>query len=142
MTGSNDLLSQLNRLFIGMADQEIRSGKEFFYDGGKLHADEVSDLLLPSVLCIAQELSDRLGLGTFGYQFALGEKKPIGFPLTMAFTPNGKRFLEIAPFVAEVFQGEVMDCRNDPARVFECAAKTLDPSFSLDGDTNYSALES
>jgi DNA recombination-dependent growth factor C len=41
----DDLTSQLKRLFIGMADQEIRTGKDFLYDGGKLHADEVADLI-------------------------------------------------------------------------------------------------
>jgi hypothetical protein len=138
---NDDLLNQLKRLFIGMTDQEIRSGNEFLYDGGSLHADEVCDLLLPSVLCIAQDLSDRLGLGSFGYEFTLGPSEPTGFPLTMACGPSGKLFLEIAPFVAEVFKGEVMDCRTDPARLFECAAKLIDPAFSLDRDTNYSTLE-
>lgn len=138
---NDDVLRQLKRLLIGMADQEIRSGKVFRYDGGKLHADEVADLMLPSVLCIAQELSDRLGLGAFGYQFILGTQDSTGFPLRMECVVPGKRFLEMAPFVAEVFSGEVLDCCGDMARLFESAAKLIEPEFSLERNaTNYHEL--
>ena len=139
----DDLTAQLKRLFIGLADQEIRAGKDFLYDGGKLHADEVADLMLPSVVCIAQDLSDRLGMGSFGYRFTLGASEPGGFPLVMERVvgdKSDKRFFEIAPFVMEVFEGEVIDCRLDLARLFESAARLLQADFSLDRDTNYGAL--
>lgn len=136
----DDLTSQLKRLFIGMADQEIRAGKDFLYDGGKLHADEVADLMLPSVVCIAQDLSDRLGLGAFGYRFTLGASVPVGFPVSMERVADDKRFFEVAPFVVEVFEGEVMDCRLDLARLFESAARLVQADFSLDRDTNYGEL--
>lgn len=140
----HDVTGQLKRLFIGLADQEIRQGKDFLYDGGRLHADEVADLMLPSVVCIAQELSNRLGLGGFGYRFALGANTSHGFPLSMDWMPDdtaAKRFFEIAPFVVEVFEGEVIDCRLDLARLFESAVRLLQPDFSLDRDTtNYGEL--
>lgn len=136
----DELTRPLLRLLIGMADQEIRAGKEFRYDGGRLHADEVGALMLPSVLCIAQDLSDRLGLGSFGYQFALRENGQGGFPLAMEFVSGDKRFFEVSPFVAEVFEGEVLDCCSDLARLFESAARLIDPEFALDRDSNYGEL--
>ena len=138
------LTSQLKRLVIGMADQEILAGKDFFYDGGKLHADEVADLMLPSVVCIAQDLSDRLDLGSFGYRFNLGASDSTAFPLSMELVADGsvatKRFFEVAPFVVEVFEGEVVDCRLDLARLFESAARLVQEDFSLDRHTNYAEL--
>jgi hypothetical protein len=138
------LTRQLKRLVIGMADQEILAGRDFFYDGGRLHADEVADLMLPSVVCIAQDLSDRLELGSFGYRFKLGASDSAAFPLTMEFVADGsvdaKRFFEVAPFVVEVFEGEVVDCRLDLARLFESAARLVREDFSLDRHTNYAEL--
>jgi len=136
----DDLTNQLKRLLIGMADQEIRAGKDFFYDGGKLYPDEVADLMLPSVACIAQDLSDRLGFGVFGYRFTFSASVPVGFPLLMERVTDDKRFFEVAPFVVEVFDGEVMDCHHDLARLFESAARLLHADFSLDRDTNYGEL--
>ena len=40
----------------------------------------------------------------------------------------------------EVFEGEVMDCRRDLARLFESAARLVQADFSLDRDTNYGEL--
>ena len=139
------LINSLKRLLIGMSDQAIRAGNPFTYDGGVLHADEVADLTLPSVVCIAQELSDRLGLDGFGYRFALVGSNAAGFPLTMErviedAAAGRKRFFEIAPFVVEVFEGEVMDCRHDLAKLFESAARIVRADFSLTRDTNYGQL--
>jgi hypothetical protein len=137
----DDLMGQLKRLLTGLVDQEIRAGNEFMYDGAELHADEVADLMLPSVVCISQGLSERVGIGAFGYRFSLGEAGNGAFPLVMEQVGEPKLFLEVAPFVAEVFEGEVMDCRLDLARLFEAAAKSLHPNFDLDRDSNYGDLD-
>ena len=137
----NVLSRQLKRLLIGMADQKILSGHEFLYDGGKLDSNEVGDLAFPSVLCIAQDLSERLGLESFGYRFSLNAEESVGFPLTMTCISNDKYFFEIAPFVVEVFYGEVMDCSADLAKLFESAARLIDHNFSLVLNTNYSEFD-
>jgi hypothetical protein len=110
-----DLIGPLRRLCEGLADREIRSGTRFLYDGSPLHADEVSDLLLPSLLCTSLDL-----------------------PIVMQPTSQPKLFLEIAPFVVEVFDGKLMDCRADLLRLFEAAAQVIRPDFSLERDTRFS----
>lgn len=128
--------SQIRRLVTGLADQEIKAGRSFLYDGGTLHADDVAVIGTPSILCIAQNLSERLGTGDFGYRFQIGEVNPV-FPLHAIRERPGARFFEVAPFVTEVFEGEVLDCRNDLARLFEVAAKLVRPDFNLESNTNY-----
>lgn len=137
----DDLTDQITRLVTGLVDLEILTGKEFVYDGAALHADEVADLMLPSVMCIAQDVAGRLGMGDFGYTFAIGAPESVGFPLVMAQRAQApKRFLEVAPFVAEVFDGKVMDCRDDLAKLFESAARVVRADFCLHKDTNYGDL--
>lgn len=131
---------ELKTLLVGLSDQEIRAGQKFLYAGASLYADEVADLLLPSVVCIAQDLAIRLGMDGFGYAFAVGSMKP-GLPLRGERAPQASAmFMEVAPFVAEVFKGEVMDCRHDIVKVYEAAVRTFQPGFSLERDTNYNAL--
>lgn len=130
------LEDQLRRLVLGLADQAIRRGDKFFYDGGALHADDVADIGLPSILCIAQDVSSRAGMGGFGYQFKMDQPNPV-FPLHASLAGNAPRFFEVAPFVSEVFHGEVMDCRQDLAVLFETAAQLLRPGFSLAANTNH-----
>lgn len=137
-----DLTAQIMRLVTGLADQEISTGTEFIYDGAALYADEVADLMLPSVMCIAQEVSGRLGMGDFGYRFVLSVPDTIGFPLVMEHVAESKRFFEVAPFVAEVFECEVMDCRDDLAKLFESAARVINAGFCLHKHTNYGDLGS
>lgn len=128
----------LRRLVTGLADQEIRAGRGFTYDGGVMHADDVAEVALPSILCIAQDLAQRLGVGDFGYRFEMREPNPV-FPLHALLERPPSRFFEVAPFVTEVFDGEVMDCRHDLALLFEAAAKLLRPGFNLDTHTSYTA---
>ena len=130
------LEDQLRRLVLGLADQAIRRGEKFFYDGGELHADDVADIGLPSILCIAQDVSSRAGLGGFGYQFKMDQPNPV-FPLHAVQVGERARFFDVAPFVSEVFHGEVMDCRQDLAVLFEAAAQLLLPGFSLVANTNH-----
>lgn len=130
--------SQMRRLVTGLADQEIKAGREFVYDGGALHADDVAEIGMPSILCIAQDLSKRLGTGDFGYRFQMGEVNPV-FPLHAIRERPTARFFEVAPFVTEVFEGEVLDCRHDLARLFEVAAKLVRPEFNLESNTNHRA---
>lgn len=133
---NEDLESQLRRLVTGLADQEIKAGRSFAYDGGVMHADDVAEVALPSILCIAQDLSRRLGVGDFGYRFEMREPNPV-FPLHAIPGRPSPRFFEVAPFITEVFDGEVMDCCQDLALLFEAAAKLLHPEFNLYTHTNY-----
>lgn len=122
---------QIRILITGLADQAIANGQGFKYDGGRLLAEDVAAFAAPSVLCLAQDLSERLGLGGFGMSFALErEPNPI-FPLRVDYPSEGIEFYRVAPFVAEVFDGEVLDCRQDLTRLFVSAAKILDPKFDL-----------
>lgn len=136
----DDLAAQLQRLLTGLADQETLAGAQFLYDGATLYPDEVADLLLPSVLCLAQDLSRRLGMGTWGYAFALGAPEAVGFPLLVRAPARGPLFLEVAPFATQVFTVQLMACRDDVARLFEAAARLVRPEFSLVGDTNHGRL--
>ena len=135
---TDDFESKLRRLVTGLADQEIKAGRGFAYDGGVMYADDVVEVALPSILCIAQDLSRRLGVEYFGYRFEMGEPNPI-FPLHAILERPAPRFFEVAPFITEVFDGEVMGCRQDLALLFEAAAKLLRPEFNLDTHTNYAA---
>jgi hypothetical protein len=134
----DNLTHQLIRLLTGLAEREIQAGKEFTYQDGKLYADEVADLMLPSVMCIAQDLSERLGVGTFGFQFTLNMAERNALPLTMTSDGNSvaRHFAEVSPFVVEVFDGELMDCRTDLSRLLETAARLVQPDFSL-GKLNF-----
>nr|WP_228857614.1 hypothetical protein [Pseudomonas syringae]QOQ33453.1 hypothetical protein [Pseudomonas syringae pv. actinidiae] len=131
------LEEQLRRLVLGLTDQAIVRGDEFRYDGGVLHADDVADIALPSILCLAQDLSVRSGVGSFGYQFRMDEPNPV-FPLHAVFVEGQVNFSTMAPFVSEIFHGEVMDCRQDLAVLFETAAQLVRPGFDLAANTNYS----
>lgn len=131
------LEEQLRRLVLGLTDQAIVRGDEFRYDGGLLHADDVADIALPSILCLAQDLSVRYGVGSFGYEFKMDEPNPV-FPLHAVSVDGDVNFSKVAPFISEVFHGEVMDCRQDLAVLFETAAQLVRPGFNLSANTNYS----
>lgn len=130
----------LKRLLIGLTDQEILKGNQFFYDGGALYADEVGSLMLPSVLCIAQDVASRVGMGSLGFGFELTAGGSSG-DLPLAMRQQGEvAFVKVAAFVVEVFDNEMMECRNDMARLFETAAKLIDPSYDLASRSNHSEL--
>lgn len=131
----------LRRLVCGMADQDIRDDKPFFYDGGKLLPEDVVTLGLPSMLCLADRMSERLGMGSLGYRFALDEATG-GLPLkaTRDETLVTRPFATVAPFVYDVFVSDVRECRLDLARLFERAARVIDPEFRLATDTAYSPV--
>lgn len=124
----------LRRLVCGMADQDIKNDKPFFYDGGALLAEDVAALGMPSILCLADRLSVNLGLGTLGYRFALDGGDDDGFPLQAERLSTGARppFATVAPVLYEVFMSDVRDCRLDLARLFERAACVIDPAFRLE----------
>ena len=129
-----DLQVQLKRLVTGLATVEVDKGNEFYYQGSKLYPDEVADLMLPSIVCIAQDVSARIGLGDFGYRFDIGSGSPTSFPLMMTRVDDKKRFFEIAPFVVEVFDAEVVECRHDLVKLFESAARLVQPEPRPEGD--------
>lgn len=129
----------LRRLVCGPADQDIKEDKPFFYDGGRLLAEDVATLGMPSILCLADRMSVQLGLGSLGYRFALGEDTG-GFPLKAARDGSlaSRPFATVAPFLYDVFVSDVRECRLDMARLFERAARVMDPEFRLAADTAYS----
>jgi len=137
---NEDFESQLRRLVTGLADQEIKAGRGFAYDGGVMYAEDMTEVALPSILCIAQNLSRRLGALNFGYRFEMREPNPV-FPLHAIPERPSPRFFEVAPFITEVFDGEVMDCRQDLRLLFEVAAKLLRPEFNIDTHTNYTGQD-
>ncbi len=120
------------RLVCGLADQDIKGDKPFFYDGGRLLAEDVATLGMPSILCLADRMSVNLGLGSLGYHFVLGEAGG-GFPLqAVRDTASAPRpFSTVAPFLYDVFVSDVRECRLDLARLFERAAHVIDPEFRL-----------
>lgn len=129
----------LCRLVCGLADQDIRADKPFFYDGGRLLAEDVITLGMPSILCLADRLSASLGLGSLGYRFVLGAQT-CGFPL--AAERDGDRtvrpFATVAPLLYDVYVNDVRECRADLAQLFERAARVIDPQFLLARDAVYS----
>lgn len=137
MRSADEFDAQMRRLVIGLADQDIKDGQGFGYDGGVLHAEEVADLALPSILCLAQDLSQRLGVGDLGYRFELATANPV-FPLHALHERQGVGFSAAAPFVTEVFEHEVRECRHDLARLFEMAAQRVQPDYTLAANTTYS----
>ncbi len=129
---------QLKRLLTGLADQAILSQQDIVYEGSALHADEVCDLLFPSVMCMAQALSQRLGTRPFGLSFEIAPSAS-GFPLAMRSTGafEERTFSDIAPYVVEIFDGEVMLCRGDIAHVYEAAARIVQPDFKLEREVSF-----
>ena len=78
---AQSLDAKLNRLVTGLADRKIQEGEQFVYDNGIFFAEDVANTLLPSILVLAQHLSEELGIGSFGYRFALIQKTNPVFPL-------------------------------------------------------------
>ena len=141
MMETDNLDVALRRLVCGMADQDIRDDKPFFYDGGKLLPEDVVTLGLPSMLCLADRMSKRLGFGPLGYRFALDEDAS-GLPLKATRDESLVTwpFATVAPFVYDVFVSDVRECRLDLARLFERAARVIDPEFRLAADSAYSPV--
>ena len=121
----NQLEEQLRRLLTGLADQAIVRGEQFFYDGGELYPDDVADIGLVSVLCIAQALSERAGLGGFGYRFQLAAPANPIFPLHADAPDELPGFSQVAPFVAAVFYADVLAARQDLTLLYHAAARGL-----------------
>ena len=125
----------LDKLVRGRAELEIKKGDEFLCDGARLYPDEVSDLLLPSMLCLADSLTRYMGMGGSGYEYRLDNEAGGAFPL-VASAPSGVvPFHRVAPFVDYVFDVYVLENRAEVARVIEIAVKTMDDSFSLERNT-------
>lgn len=118
-------------LVTGMARAEREKGEIFLYDGAPLYPEDVADMLLPSMICLAQGVSRYVGMGDLGYDCAFEEDSKDTFPLAVRRVGGGAPFHKVAPFLVEVFDSYVMENRADVARVFEAAAQTLDPDFTL-----------
>ena len=116
------------RLLTGLTSD---SKEEFRYEGARLWPDDVTDMLLPSVLCLADSISRFTGLGTVGYDFVLTENAD-PFPL-QATASQDVPFHRTSPFVAEAFYSYVLPNRLDVTKVFEQAAQLLDAQYRLDG---------
>ncbi|MGO3987610.1 hypothetical protein ABI582_24965 [Pseudomonas sp. SAS7] len=121
----NQLEDQLRRLLTGLADQAIVRGEQFIYDGGELYADDVAEIGLVAVLCIAQALSERAGLGGFGYEFQMAAPANPVFPIHASPPQVLPDFFKVAPFVSAVFHSEVMDARQDLTLLYHAAVLRL-----------------
>lgn len=132
------LHAQLQRLTFGLADQLIVRGTPLTYDGGRLRPAEAVDLSLPSLLCLADELSRRVGTGDIGFDFALLDRPNPVFPLD-AVPRSPRPFIAIAPYLVEAFDQHVASSEYDLAHVFAAAARVLDPQFDLVLHTTYRA---
>lgn len=130
----NQLEDQLRRLLTGLADQAIVRGEQFIYDGGELYADDVADIGLVAVLCIAQALSERAGLGGFGYEFQLAAPANPIFPIHAEAPQVLPDFFRVAPFVSAVFHGEVLDARRDMTLLYHAAARHLQNGSEIKGN--------
>jgi len=126
----------LRRLVIGLADQDIKVGQGFSYDGGVLVADDVAEIGFASIVCLAQNVSTQLGMGGLGYRLEIGAANPV-FPLHAVPEGDAPLFMAAAPFVTDVFMNDVRECRHDLALLFERAARVLDPAFALASHTTY-----
>lgn len=123
----------LETLVTGLAEAEFGGGGQFLYDGARLFPEDVSEMLLPSIVCLAQGVCRYVDMGEFGYDYGFERDTKSAFPLVAR--PGGEKvapFHLVAPFVVEVFDSYVLEHRNDVARVFEAAAQTLDPDFTLE----------
>jgi len=123
MDSHGGLSAQLAALVTGFADQKIKEGETFVYGGGRLFATDVAEIALPCTLVLADSLSRRLGMGGSGYEFVLGEPNPI-FPVH-AVQVQPRQFLEVAPYVAEVFESAVFQLRHDLSQVYVLAASAM-----------------
>lgn len=123
MAAAQELDGQLIALITGLADQKIKDGAEFFYDGGALHAIDVAEIALPCTLVLADALSRRLGVGGSGHAFEIGAPNPV-FPVC-ATQVQPRQFLEVAPFVTEIFENVVVEVRHDLSRVYAFAARQM-----------------
>lgn len=129
---ADGLEEQLQRLVGGLADREVRQGRNFptpDNPANEFHPREVAVFMLPSILCIAQDLSRRLGVGSLGYRFEMTDDMMT--PIT-AIPEKPAGFSQIAPFVTEVFDKNVMACRHDLTALHVTAIKLLNPEFSYD----------
>ena len=126
----------LTTLVVGLAEREYQKGDPFLYDRARLFPEDVADMLLPSVVCLAQGVARYVGMGEFGYDFKLEPESKEAFPLVaVRGMERLAPFHRIAPFVVEVFDSYVLEHRADVARVFEAAAQTIHPDFSLERNT-------
>ena len=125
----------LNTLVSGLAEAEFARGEQFMYDGARLYPEDVADMLLPSILCLAQGVSRYVGMGEFGYDYALDPETTEAFPLAASPVGQIAPFHRIAPFVVEAFDSYVIENRADIARVFEVAVQTIYPDFTLERNT-------
>ncbi|MBH3383292.1 hypothetical protein I5S53_04775 [Pseudomonas juntendi] len=121
----NQLEDQLRRLLTGLADQAIVRGEQFIYDGGELYADDVAEIGLLAVLCIAQALSERAGLGGFGYEFQLAAPANPVFPIHASAPQVLPDFFKVAPFVSAVFHNEVLNAKQDLTLLYHAAVQRL-----------------
>lgn len=130
MAATEGLDGQLIALMTGLADQKIKDGAEFYYDGGALYATDVAEISLPCTLVLADALSRRLGMGGSGHEFEIGSPNPV-FPVRATLV-QPRQFLEVAPFVTEIFESVIVDVRHDLSRIYAFAVRQM--GFALEDD--------
>lgn len=140
MTTFFDFEHQIRRLLIGLADQAIKDGHVFKYDNAVLLAEDVAEIAGPTALCMAQDLACRIGMSGFGLEFKMGSANPV-FPIHFELKDhrNPPRFMDAAPWITEIFDGELMSSSHDLAKFYEVGAKLLRNDFDLEVHSNYRA---
>lgn len=134
--------SAWRRLLRGLLEQRAAEGAGFAlrYDGRCLDADDGARLMMPSMVCLAQALSQDLEMGGFGLSFRLVEQAPGALPLLMQWREPGPEvsvFAQSAPFLLEEFEARIGSRDNDLVTVFEAAANVISPGFRVVGGATW-----
>ena len=116
---------QVERLLQGLTESAVEQGCRFQYESAALAPEEVSDFLVPSVLCLAQKMSENIGLGSLGYTFDLVETIDDGLPLKVHVGSSPGSFAMVAAFVTQVFDSVVMPSRANIAEVYQMAREVV-----------------
>lgn len=127
---SGTCMQGLMRLIKGASGEHLAASGRFLYEGGPMDADDVLDVMTPSILCLSQDLSMRLGLQGLGMRFSIGHPAPV-FPIHVEREGEMAPFSRCAPLVYHTFCAHVITNSHDLARVYELAMNTIQPGFKL-----------
>ncbi len=126
------------KLLQGLANESV---DKFYFSGSELSAEELANFCLNSVLCIVDQYTDYLKLGDLGYEFKLSDDiHPSLSPFPLIASKVNEctmMFCMVAPVVVEVFENHLSKYHLHIEQLFEQAAKTIEPAFSLEANTHF-----
>jgi hypothetical protein len=145
--GSRSLDTCIQHLLAGLFDQACCEAdypdEVFCYSGSFMSSAEAAQNMKPVMVWLAQDLAVRAGFDGFGYQilptpgFGSGRVHNI---IEYQENPELVHFFQVAPWIVQVFEEDVLAHRTDLERVFEKAYRMKDPSYSLDADISYQEI--